>query len=181
MADTVIDATCTEHSSEKGKWRFTIKKTYPLFTANIKHTTAMKIPTAYFLDDEPMAGPQRRLRLCIMKQYARMLELLKAKNSRGECWAHDFMSDDYTHVNYENLGEALESNTFVNLDEAVPMMIELLEAFEPDFSFEEYDIRDCMYVRKYERSERKCAEMVAERDSILADLSRCKAQMKNIV
>jgi hypothetical protein len=141
----------------------------------------MKTPTAYFLDDEPMAGPQRRLRLCIMKQYARMLELLKAKNPRGECWAHDFMGDDYTHVNYENLGEALENNTFVNLDETIPMMTELLEAFEPDFGFEEYDIRDRMYVRKYERSARRCAEMVAERDSILMDLSWCKVQMNCIV
>lgn len=134
-------------------------------------TTVVRL-TSYFLEDEPIAGPQRRLRLHIMKQYIRMLDLLKAKNHRGECWAHDFKGDDYTHVNYEYLGGALESSTFVDLGEAVPMMIELLCAFEPDHRFEEYDMHDRMYVRVYERNPHRCAEMIAERDSILAELYR---------
>ena len=69
----------------------------------------------YLLDDEPMAGPQRRLRLQVKALYLRMLTLLTAKNQRGQSWAHDFMGDDYTHVNYEDLDGALEDSEVVDL------------------------------------------------------------------
>jgi hypothetical protein len=135
---------------------------------------------AYMLDDEPMAGPQRRLRQRIEGLYAQMLELLTARNSRGESWAHDFMDDDHTHVYYENLDEALQNAEMVDLGEAVRMMVALLEAFEPGFRFECYDVftnRDV--VRVYERNAGRRARMTAERDTLLAELATCAVALKN--
>ena len=57
------------------------------------------------------------------------------KNSRGKgptragLTSHDFMADDYTHVNYEHLKEALGKETSVNLSDGIVMM-ELLNAFK---------------------------------------------------
>ena len=82
----------------------------------------------------------------------------------------------YTHVNYENLDSALENRETVNLEDAVMMMRELLEAFEPGHAFEEYDC-DRMKIRKYERKPRKQAAMTAERNSILEALTACKVNL----
>jgi hypothetical protein len=129
---------------------------------------------AYLLDDEPMAGPQRRLRRRIEALYARALALLTARNARGESWAHDFMGDDHTHVYYELLDEALENPEMVDLGEAIRMMDELLAAFEPGFRFEYYEVlEDRDVTRVYERNAGRRARMEAERDALRAELAEC--------
>ena len=134
---------------------------------------------AYLLDDEPMAGPQRRLRRRVEALYARTLALLTARNARGESWAHDFMGDDHTHVHYERLDEALENPEVVDLAEAIRMMSELLEAFEPGFRFQFYEVledRDVALV--YERNPARKARMEAERNALLAQLAECAAALR---
>jgi hypothetical protein len=130
---------------------------------------------AYLHDHEPMAGPQRRLRLRVEALYGRMLALLTARNSRGESWAHDFMGDDPTHAHYERLDAALEGSEVVDLGEAIRLMGELLGAFQPGRAFHRRDDGDV--ARVYERNPARRARMAEERDALQAGLGECGRQL----
>jgi len=119
----------------------------------------------YLLDDEPMSGPQRRLRIHIQRLYARALGLLVKENTRGQSWARDFACDMRTK--YESLDQALENADLVNLREAVETMMELLCNFRPGLEVNERGGLKKVYERN--RSRRLCLE--EERDLILRELA----------
>ena len=85
----------------------------------------------------------------------RALRLLTERNSDGLSWAHDFMARDPTHAYYAQ--------------PTVPMLIELLEAFDPGREFEHWGATVI-----YEPNKDAQAKMKAERDSILAELNQCQ-------
>ena len=121
---------------------------------------AKGVAAAYLLDDEPMSGPQRRLRIRVQRLYARALSLLAKANARGQSWARDFARD--ARMKYESLDRALESADMVNLREAIEIMTELLGDFAPG--------REINGRRVFERNRGRRRQMEAERDLLLGEL-----------
>ena len=122
----------------------------------------------YLLEDEPMSGPQRRLRIRIRRLYERALNLLVKENARGQSWARDFARD--IHTKYEGLDQALENANLVNLREAVEIMIELLCNFKPGLEIKTHK-RYRLQCKVYERNRSRRVCMEAERDLILKELA----------
>ena len=125
----------------------------------------------YPLDSEPLAGPQRRLRMRLRDVYVRTLTLL-------EDWS-EWLGDSYTRINYEYLADYIGNDESVQLSPAIASLEELLSEFEPD-RIEDLDAYDedagqrifCEDPAKRERME-------AERDALLKELAECKILLGN--
>jgi hypothetical protein len=134
--------------------------TYRFNAADLLNGTCKVYP----VDEEPLLGKQKILRERVQAGFKRTESLLTTKGPGGKCWAHDSMSDSFTHGHYDNAAACIENNEYFDLANCLNLSYELLDEFNPT-------------CKTFCKDPIQQATMQKKKENILADLIACGKQL----